>query len=471
MEIPLHPKQILFIDSPAQEVFFGGAAGGGKSYVLRVDSIMWAMRVPGIQVYLFRRLYKDLLRSHLAGPASYQVLLDEFIEDKLVKINYSNNEINWANKSKIILAHIQHESDLDNYLSQEIHVALFDEGSTFTEKMYRFIRSRVRLGGLVVPDEFKGRLPRIGIGSNPRGPMHGYLKKGWVTAAPTGAVFKAPVSDGGMTRQYIPAKIADNPTLTMNDPDYADRLRGLGDSALVSAYLDGDWDAIEGAALETWDPNVHVIPEFEIPFSWKIKRGYDYGFSAPYSVLWVAVSNGESYLNHEGRECTLPKGSVIVINEMYGDNDNEQGLKEDVRLTAQKINTLEALELSGKIVKPGPADSAIFNVEQGPSISSIMEDEGVYWTRANKRPGSRVIGLALLRRMLFEALKDMPEKPCFFVMDNCRRLIGHLPLLVVDEKTAEDVDTDDQPDHDYDVVRYLLLDSGNQVSTVAVTGT
>ena len=471
MELPLHPKQLKFINSEANEVFFGGAAGGGKSYVLRADAIIWCMNVPGIQVYLFRRLYKDLLRSHMSGPSSFPMLLREFVEDKLVRINYSNNEILWSNNSKIVLAHIQHESDLENFLSQEINIALFDEASTFTEKMYRFIRSRVRIGGLQIPSEFVGRLPRIGLASNPRGPMHSYLKTGWVDAAAPETVFQAPQLDGGMTREYIPSKLADNPTLTVNDPQYADRLMGLGDPDVIAAYLEGDWTAVEGAALGMWDAAYHIIEPFEIPFSWTIKRGYDYGYSAPYSVLWIAISNGESYLNSDGQECTIPKGSCIFIRELYGDDGQEHGLKEDVRLTAQKVKMVENLHLPSRAIKPGPADTAIFNSEQGPSIASTMSEEGVKWTKANKRPGSRVIGLATIRQMLTEATKDLPERPCMYIFDTCPRLISHLPLLTVDEKTGEDVDTSGQPDHDYDVVRYLLLDAGHQVKVVGVEGT
>lgn len=471
MELALHPKQLDFVNSPANEVFFGGAAGGGKSFVLRADAIIWCMNIPGVQVYLFRRLYKDLLRSHMAGPSSFPILLREFIEDKLVRINYSANEIIWSNNSKIVLAHIQHESDLENFLSQEINIALFDEASTFTEKMYRFIRGRVRIGGLQIPEEFQGRLPRIGLASNPRGPMHSYLKNGWVDAAKPMDVFKAPKLDGGMIRQYIPSKLKDNPTITENDPDYAERLMGLGDESVVKAYLDGDWTAVEGAALGMWDSAVHIIEPFEIPFSWKIKRGYDYGYSAPYSVLWMAISNGESYINNEGQECTIPKGSCIFIQELYGDDGQEHGLKEDVRLTAQKVKMLETIHLSGKRISKGPADTSIFNAEQGPSIASIMEEEGVGWKRANKRPGSRVLGLSTLRQMLTEATKSFPERPCVYIFNTCPRLISHLPLLSVDDKTGEDVETTGQPDHDYDVVRYLLLDGNSQVGVIRVEGT
>jgi len=330
MEVALHPKQIQFEQSLANEVFFGGAAGGGKSHILRIIAIQWCMRVPGIQVYLFRRLYKDLLRSHMNGNNSFPILLQEFVDDKLVKINHSNNEIQWSNGSKIILSHIQYESDLENYLSQEIHVALFDEASTFTEKMYRFIRSRVRVGSLPIPDEWRPRLPFIGLASNPRGPMHSYLKRGFVDAAPHCEYFRAPILDGGMMRQYIPSKIHDNPSLINNDPGYINRLMGLGDPDVIKAYLDGDWSAVEGAAFGMWNANFHVWKTFNIPNSWKIKRGYDYGYSAPYSVLFCAISNGEIFLDANGRQRSIPKGSMVICGEIYGDDGREGGLSPPV---------------------------------------------------------------------------------------------------------------------------------------------
>jgi len=470
MDLVLHPKQLEFVNSEAREVFFGGAAGGGKSFVLRATAIIWCMRIPGIQIYLFRRLYKDLLRTHLNGHNSFPMLLREFVEDKIVKINHSSSEIQWNNGSKIILSHIQYESDLDNYLSQEIHVALFDEASTFTEKMYRFIRSRVRIGSLEVPEEWKQKIPFIGLASNPRGPLHTYLKKGFVDPAPYGTIFKARRDDGSMQRQFIQSKLMDNPSLVNNDPDYVQRLEGLGDKDIVAAYLEGDWDAVEGAALEMWDPNHHILENFDIPQSWKIKRGYDYGYSAPYSVLWVAIANGEEYLDHNGDAAWIPAGSIVVCFEMYGDDGSENGLQEDVSLTAQKINRKESVEIN-HVITTGPADNSIFNAEQGPSIADTMSNEGVHWKRSNKKPGSRVIGLALVRKMLNESLKEHPEKPCLFILRRCQRLAEHLPTLQTDDRTGEDIESTAQPDHDWDTLRYLVLDASNEIRVVEVTGT
>ena len=41
MKIQLTKKQKMFIDADADEILFGGAAGGGKSYVQLIDAFLY----------------------------------------------------------------------------------------------------------------------------------------------------------------------------------------------------------------------------------------------------------------------------------------------------------------------------------------------------------------------------------------------------------------------------------------------
>jgi hypothetical protein len=275
-----------------------------------------------------------------------------------------------------------------------------------------------------------------------------------------------------MTRMFIPAKLDDNPTLLKNDPNYRARALGMGDPDVVKAYLEGDWSCSEGAALPTFSREYHVKHErmesesFGVKVSkfWKLRVAYDYGFSAPYSVLFYFISTGES----EHDWCP-PKGSVIIYDEIYGDNDNDEvGLKEDVAVTARKIKLKAKLELQRPIY-PGPADKSIFSQEQGPSIATIFREHGVVFTPSNKRPGSRILGLGLIRRLLFNSINLPDQRPGLYIFDRCTRLIQHLSALSLDDKTGEDVDTT-QPDHDYDVVRYIVLDKESEAQIVELQG-
>ena len=420
MNLTLHKKQMMVLQilrkGLANEILWGGAMGGGKSFMLRALAIIFCMEVPNLNVYLFRRIGKDLIATHMRGPTSFPVLLNEFVEDKLVSINKSSSTIEWSNNSVIVLNHIQHESDLDRYLSSEIHVALFDEATTFTPKMIKFIRSRMRLGSLQVPEKFKKALPFAVYATNPRGPSHLYFKSNFVDVHKPLTPFVAPDDDGGMTRIFIPALLSDNPTLTKNDPDYRQR------------------------------------------------AGYDYGYSAPYSVIFYTISTGESEYDF----CP-PKGSIIIVDEIYGDsNKSEIGLKEDVAITADKIKERQFVRKWPNLL-PGPADKAIFAKEQGPSIASIFKEKGINFDESIKSPGSRIRGLSIAREFLLNSVVNKESKPGLYILDRCVRLIQHLSALSLDEKTGEDVDTT-QPDHDWDVIRYILLHQQNELKQIKIKG-
>src|ERR1700686_5092379 len=90
---------------------FMSAAGGGKSHLMRVASISWCADIPGLQVYLFRRLSDDLVKNHFEGISGYPALLKEWIDAGHCKINFSNKTVEFWNGSKIFLGHCQYEKD------------------------------------------------------------------------------------------------------------------------------------------------------------------------------------------------------------------------------------------------------------------------------------------------------------------------------------------------------------------------
>lgn len=456
VRLELHPKQGLVFSSGATEILYGGAAGGGKSHLIRVALIAWCIAIPGLQCYLFRRTYPELVSSHLEGPGSFVEMLGPWLETGVAKLNVSSLDIQFSNGSAIHLRHCQHETDVAKYQSAEMHVLAVDEVTHFSESIYRFLRGRVRLGGLKVPPEFAGKFPRILVGSNPGGVGHNWVKAAWIDPAAPMQTWRAPASEGGMLRQYIPARLSDNPTLTENDPLYGERLDGLGTPELVRAMRDGDWDIVSGGALDDlWSAGKHVIEPFQIPKSWHLDRAFDWGSSKPFSVGWWAESNGEA-VEVNGQKRSFPKGTLVQVAELYGWNGrpNEGCRKIAVEVARDILEAEKAMGLSGR-VKPGPADSAIFAVENGTSIADDMARIGVRWEEADKGPGSRVNGLERLRKYLKASLASPMEEPGLFFFSTCRHSIRTLPTIPRDRRKTDDVDTASE-DHAYDMVRYRV---------------
>jgi len=452
-EKELHPKQLFAFKTKADEILYGGSAGGGKSFFMRYLAVFCAYCFPGIQIYLFRRTHPDLQKNHMEGPASLPVVLAQLINRKMCSINYGNGVISFWNGSRIFLCHCQHEKNVHSYQGAEIHLLLIDELTHFTESIYRLLRGRCRLGAWKAPPGAEGLFPRIVSGSNPGGVGHNWVKAMFVTAARPMKAWRAPKDEGGMIRQFIPAKLDDNPTMTENDPDYKDRLMGLGDPAIVMAMLDGNWDIVSGGALDdVWDASRQMIEPFDVPKEWHVDRSFDRGSSHPFSVGWWAMSNGEDVQLKDGAWRFFPAGSLIRINEWYGWNGKpNQGSKMLIKQIAAGI--LEREAAMGLKVHPGPADSEIFNNNNGRCIADDFIAAGVNWTKTNKGPGSRVNGLEVVRGMLAESKKDYPEKPGLWAFNHCIHFSRTMPVLPRSETNRDDVDGSSE-DHLYDEVRY-----------------
>lgn len=469
-DFKLYPPQKRALVTKATEVLYGGALGGGKSYLARVASIIYSAEIPGLITYLFRRTFKEVLANHIHTPGGYLEMLGELIDAGDVVYSKSDYSFTFWNGSRIQLAHAQYEGDVYAHQGAQIGFLILDEATHFTPVMVRFLRSRVRLGSLDIPPKWRGLFPRILYSTNPGSVGHHYFKSNFVDFG-ANHVFKAPEEEGSMLREYVPARLTDNIILLKNDPDYSQRVKGMGDSNTVRAMITGDWESLSsGGFSDLWRAKYHVIKPFKIPNTWQIDRGYDYGSSAPAATLWFAESDGEEFSDSNNEICWVPKGSIFIIKECYLANQRFEGLKLTAEGQAKRIKACEDDEHWGKFVKAGPADNAIFSSEPGRrSIADEMTDVGVTFIRSDKSPGSRIRGVQLMRTRLEASTKRPMENPGIFVFSTCFHTIRTVPNLENDPKNQEDIDSSGE-DHLWDVIRYRLLKSANMIKTGDVKG-
>lgn len=471
VSLSLHPKQGAAFLSRATEILYGGAAGGGKSHLLRVAALAWCYDIPGLQVYLFRRTFPDLCKNHIEGPSGFLALLGPWIECGFARFIYSKNVIEFINGSRINLCHCQYPKDVQSFLGAEIHALLIDEVTQWTEDVYKFLRSRVRAVGIDFPDRYKGLFPRILLGANPGGVGHNWVRSTFVDFVGPMAYRRADKNDGGMLRQRIPALLEDNPSLMEQDSDYESRLHGLGNPALVKAMRWGDWDIVAGGMFDDlWRADVHVIEPFAIPSSWRVDRSFDWGAAKPFSVGWWARSDGTQL--DDGR--VYPPGTLFRVAEWYGVEKTNGRIEANkgLRLLPQDIarGILEREARLGLRVIPGPADPSIFDASAGASIATEMKKANVVWKRGTATPGSRVTRWQLLRKRLAASLEVHMEEPGIFFFNHCRDgAIRTVPTAVRDERKMDDVDTTIE-DHALDEIGYRLMDEKSSAQKMRVIG-
>lgn len=454
INLNLHPKQSIAFTSHATEVLYGGAAGSAKSHLIRVAAIAWCSSIPGLQVYLFRRIREDLIKNHLEGPTGFRALLAQGLG---AGIEIIEDEIRFPNGSKIYLCHCKDEKDRFKYQGAEIHVLLIDELTHFTEIIYRFLRSRVRMPmSMEIPAPYKSLFPRIMAGSNPGGVGHQWVKTTWIDNVTPMEIYKTGDEEGGFLRQFIPANLADNPSI--EQVSYRANLSGLGNEALVRAMLEGDWDIVAGAALSL-SRDIHMIRPFKPPKHWTKFQGLDWGFVKPYSCGWFTVVEGNTLLevkDHHG-EVFLPDRAVIMYRELYGTTGRpNEGSKDESPIVARKILDIE--RQAEEKIDYRVADTQLWAKNDGPSMYERMYRETNSQFNPIKAIKDRQAGYAeFCNRLRGQQIDKNTYIPMFYVTENCHNFWRTVPPLILDDINPEKGPDEGQENHTYDMVAYSLM--------------
>lgn len=401
-----NPKQDLFLRAVAPRIAYGGARGGGKSWVLRRKFILLALRYPHLKLLLLRRTLAELDGNHT------QPLLKEL--NGFAKYTKDNKTFTFPNGSTIKLGYCDTDNDVYQYQGQEYDVIGFEEATAFTEWMLTYIATSCRS----TRTDFS---PRIYYTCNPGGPGHDYIKRLFIDR-------QYEHGENPDDYVFIQAKVTDNTVLMETNPGYIKTLEALPEH-LRKAYLDGRWDAVEGQYFSEFNPAVHVCAPFSIPRDWRRFRAMDWGYNDPCCVLWFAVApDSHLYVYREIYQNQTAASEMAKLVKKRSVAFDEQGnqFTEHITYTAASPDMWQKRGLRDAMGGETVADTFIAN---GVPIIKADNDRMNGWMRVR------------------ENLQIAPDgRPYVQIFSTCRDLIRTLPLLTYDKNDHEDV-SDNCEDH------------------------
>ena len=421
--------QTKFLAATEQEVLYGGAAGGGKSYSLIADPVRYFSN-PHARMLIVRRSTEELRELISVSKQLYPRAIPG--------IKFMERDKTWVapNGATLWMSYLDRDDDVMRYQGQAFNWIGFDELTQWPSPYaWNYMRSRLRA------TKASGLPLYMRATSNPGGPGHQWVKRHFIDPGTPNDPFWATDENGEticwpsghsregeplFRRKFIPATLFDNPYLS-EDGMYEANLLSLPEHQRRQ-LLEGDWDINEGAAFPEFNRRVHVTEPYDIPSSWVRFRACDYGYSSYTGVLWFAVVPGSEQL--------------VVYRELYV----SKILATDL---ADMILEIE----EGEKIRYGVLDSSLWHNrgDTGPSLAEQMITKGCRWRPADRSRGSRVAGKNEIHRRL--QIDDFTEEPRLVIFNNCKHIISQLPSIPLDKKNPEDVDTHSE-DHLYDALRY-----------------
>ena len=443
-------KQTVFCESVFKDqkpfTLYGGARGGGKSYIIR-----WALVWFLIDVYmklgikdcivgLFCETFPAVKNRHiLKAKAEFPNWLGRWSDtDFILSEEFGRGRIRMLNLD-----------DAQKYRSAEFAAAGVDEITRDTLEQIEEVWQSLRWPGVEFNPFFAG--------TNPGGLGHSWVKRLFIDKNLPEYMRKSEENPLGYTPDefhYIPALPTDNPHLSQQ---YLRRLYSLPEP-LRSAVLKGDWNAFAGQYFNSFTREGLQCKPFKIPESWQLMLAMDPGWGGICSAGLFAIEPW----NYAKDTHSLIKGKVFEVSSYHLKGANSEQRARDVHKMIEMCPYTNGRSPDFSIA----GLDAFHRRDKHAAIPSevTMADEferfGIYLEAAHVARGSRV--------QTFQNFRQYVDQRRFQIFEGeDDALLDEMESVQADEKNVEDIEGQGRDpkvqDHGMDKTRYALYAAEGEV--------
>ena len=132
--------QEMFLNCKADVCFFGGSAGGGKSYAIPIDALKW-VGIPTFEAVVCRKTYAQMF-----DPGGMWVTADKILSKHGGRPKRGDKpQIKMPSGATIYFKHSQYSKDVErNWQGVQGEVIYVDEATQFDREEFNYILGRIR---------------------------------------------------------------------------------------------------------------------------------------------------------------------------------------------------------------------------------------------------------------------------------------------------------------------------------------
>jgi phage terminase large subunit len=329
----------------------------------------------------------------------------------------------YPNGSEVVLGGLDKPSKV---MSTEYDLIYVQEAIELHENDWESLTTRLRNG--VVPFQ------QMIADTNPDSPRHWLYQRAMAgrTAMIESRHEDNPILWDRVNRRWTPVGI-----------DYIAKLDGLTGPRRDRLRF-GRWVQAEGVVYDGWDRQVHLIPRFAIPDSWRRIRSIDFGHTNPFVCLWIAIDDdGRMYVY---REIYFTKRTVKVHAALI----NKLSEGERYEFTVADHDAEDRATLLENGIATVPANKAVL-----PGIEAVQERLKV---AGDDRPRLFVLEDSLVERD--QSLVEAKRPTCLI-----EEIDGYIWAKGQDGKPVKDEPVKEN-DHSVDSLRYATMAVDRRVGII-----
>lgn len=337
-EISLQPKQLEYVNATQSIVYYGGGAGGGKTFGSLCDNLQF-IHDPLYYSVFFRTTSTEIEKG--LWPSAKQLYMPYLtdINGRFIgkaRINEQQKTITWPSGARTTFAYLATDKDADSYYGVEITRIYYEEMQFRSEYQFEVLKSRNRsmanvpkgIRGTLNPDPnsfiYNWIKPYLDEEDFPIKELSGKTRyyvivEGELYTSWDEQELKDTWGKDPETYTYIPATLDDNKKLDELDPSYRKKLDSMPEAKRKQLLL-GCWGATEDTGI--FFRREYLKKANSIPLDGLSARGWDLASTADDTPQTKGCDRTASVLMKKSKDGYYYILSGTGFRQKVGERDN-----------------------------------------------------------------------------------------------------------------------------------------------------